>query len=331
MYLLRLVIVTILISTHQAGAREWVAKDGRKLEAEFVSLVGNKVTLQAAGGRTVTILLTLLSPADQQWVKSQGGKPAARQPEFVAAKPFVCDFQSDDWQINWNLGNPNLPRNFAVASSFPGQRSPSDRSLEITLKQGTHYGADFGYDFASGGDDEPEEAALTYRICFAADFNAEAVQGGKLPGFGGMYGEAGSAGRKVDGTDSWSARGAYWKPDVEGRIPTGVYVYHADMQKDYGDTLYFKEPLQRGRWYEVRLHIKLNTPGTTAGAKGQNNGVLQAWIDGRPAFERTDFRFRDVAKLKIRNAWFHFYHGGGQPASQDYKLWIDDVSITRPR
>ena len=330
MYLLRLVIVTILISTNQADAREWVAKDGRKLEAEFVSLVGNKVTLQAAGGRSVTILLALLSPADQQWIKSQRGKPAARQPEFVADKPFVCDFQSDDWQTPWNLGNPNLPRNIAVASNFPGQRSPSDRTLEITLKQGTHYGADFGYDFYSDGAVEPEEAALSYRICFAADFNAESVQGGKLPGFGGMYVEAGSAGRKVDGTDSWSARGAYWKPDAEGRIPIGFYVYHADMQKDYGDTLYFNEPLQRGRWYEGRLYIKLNTPGT-AGAKGQNNGVLRAWIDGRPAFERTDFRFRDVDRLKIRNAWFHFYHGGGQPASQDYKLWIDDVSITRPR
>ena len=52
MYLLRLVIVTILISTNQADAREWVAKEGRKLEAEFVSLVGNKVTLPAAGGRS---------------------------------------------------------------------------------------------------------------------------------------------------------------------------------------------------------------------------------------------------------------------------------------
>jgi hypothetical protein len=327
---LRLLGLVLLISTSQIQAREWTAKDGRKLEADFVSLVGNKVTLRPAGGRTITILLTLLSPADQQWIKSQSNAPAARPPEFAAGKTYVCDFQSDDWSTAWNLGNPNLPRNFAVAASFPAQKSPAERALEITLKQGTHYGADFGYDFASGGGSEPEEAELRYRICFAADFNAEAVQGGKLPGFGGMYGDTGSAGRKVDGTDSWSARGAYWKPDAEGRIPIGFYVYHADMQKDFGDTLYFSEPLARGRWYEVRLYVKLNTSGPTAGAKGENNGVLRAWLDGRPVFERTDLRFRDVDRLKIRNAWFHFYHGGGQPASQDYKLWIDDVSIARP-
>jgi hypothetical protein len=32
-------------------------------------------------------------------------------------------------------------------------------------------------------------------------------RGGKLPGFGGTFGQAGGDGRPVNGTDDWSARG----------------------------------------------------------------------------------------------------------------------------
>jgi hypothetical protein len=268
-----------------------------------------------------------------------------------AAEPkgpwFTCDFEKPEWQSGWNLGNPNLPRNLAIvphrttgpvkphyAPDTPpplsgGGKPTAGNALAITLKQGTHYGADFGFDFAAQTGSEPEEAILSYKLCFAHDFNAEAVQGGKLPGFGGIYtSDAGAAGRRVNGSDSWSARGAYWKPDAEGDIPIGFYVYHADMKSDFGDTWYFSKALERGKWHDIRLAIKLNTPAAKPGGKGRNNGLLRGWLNGRQVFEKRDIRFRDVDTLKIRNAWFHFYHGGGQPASTDYRLWIDDVVIS---
>jgi len=254
----------------------------------------------------------------------------------VAAPPggaskawFSCDFEQSDWQTRWNLGNPNLPRNFAIVTESPAPKIklPTNKALEVTFKQGTHYGADFGFDFAAQTDAEPEEAVLSYRLRFAPDFNAEAVQGGKLPGFGGMYGDAGSAGKRVHGNDAWSSRGAYWKPDAQGNIPIGFYVYHADMKNDYGDSWYFPQALERGKWHNIRLAIKLNTPASKSESKGRNDGVLRGWVNGRQVFDKRDIRFRDIERLKIRNAWFHFYHGGRQPASTDYKLWIDDVVI----
>lgn len=314
-------------------AREWVSTDGRKLEAEFVSISGNRVTLKrASDGRNITVVLTLLSPADQAWIKARGTGASSSGPTLSTgtAKTYRCDFQTADWQTPWNMGNPNLPRNLAVVAEFPGRKSATEQALEVTLKQGTHYGADFGYDFASSGGAEPEEAYLTYKLCFALDFNAEAVQGGKLPGFGGVYGDSGSAGKKVDGSDSWSARGAYWKPDAQGRIPIGFYVYHPEMKGEYGDTWYFPQTLERGKWHEVGLYVKLNTPASTTGGRGLNDGILRAWLNGAPAYENREIRFRDTDRLKVRNVWFHFYHGGGAPASQDYKLWIDDVVIVRP-
>lgn len=260
---------------------------------------------------------------------------------------FTCDFEQPDWQVRWNMGNPNLPRNLAIVPHrtngpvkphdgpdtpppMPGAgRSGTGNALAITLKQGTHYGADFGFDFSTQTGSEPEEAVLSYKLCFAPDFNAEAVQGGKLPGFGGIYGsDTGAAGKRVNGSDSWSARGAYWKPDAKGDIPIGFYVYHADMKSDFGDTWYFSKALERGKWHDIRLYIKLNTPASKPGGKGRTNGILRGWLNGRQVFEKRDIRFRDVDMLKIRNAWFHFYHGGGQPASTDYRLWIDDVVIS---
>jgi len=266
----------------------------------------------------LAVLLGLLAPVRAQ---VPGGKTFAS---------FTCDFEQPDWQTRWNMGNPSVPRNLAIVSEAAGRKIkfPAGKALEIMLKQGTHYGADFGFDFAAQTGAEPEEATLSYRLCFAPDFNAEAVQGGKLPGFGGIYGEAGAAGKRVNGSDSWSARGAYWKPDARGNIPIGFYVYHADMKSDFGDTWYFTKPLERGRWHEIKLAIKLNTPAAKPGGKGRHDGVLRGWVDGRRVFEKRDIRFRDTDRLKIRNAWFHFYHGGNAPASADYQLWIDDVVIS---
>ena len=119
--------------------------------------------------------------------------------------------------------------------------------------------------------------------------------------FGGLYGDAGTGGKKVNGSDAWSARGAYGPPDALGRIPIGFYVYHADMPGDYGDTWYYAV-LERGKWHEIRLYIKLNTPALTPGARGFNNGILRAWVNGALVFNNRDIRFRDTDKLKIRNA-----------------------------
>ena len=106
----------------------------------------------------------------------------------------------------------------------------------------------------------------------------------------------------------------------------GHYVYHADMEDIYGDIdlwqLDDRGYLERNRWYCVDQSLRLNTPG-------QNDGVLRAWIDGRLAYERTDWRWRDVDSLKIERIWMNVYHGGTLPAPQDVHLYIDNVVIAK--
>jgi hypothetical protein len=86
--------------------------------------------------------------------------------------------------------------------------------------------------------------------------------------------------------------------------------------------------LDNNRWYCVDQYCKLNTPGKE-GEAGKRDGILRAWIDGRPAFEKTDIRFRDVGQLKIEQIWMNVFHGGTQKSPYDQHLYIDNVVIAK--
>jgi hypothetical protein len=80
-------------------------------------------------------------------------------------------------------------------------------------------------------------------------------------------------------------------------------------------------------WYAIEMYCKLNSLGKD-GEPGKKDGVLKAWIDGQSAYERTDLRFRDVAKLKIETVWVNVYHGGTKPAPDDLHLYLDNLVIS---
>jgi hypothetical protein len=71
----------------------------------------------------------------------------------------------------------------------------------------------------------------------ADDWN-QTLQGGKMPGISGTYGIAGRGGRKSDGRNGWSVRGAFHlsipQDNSGGLRPIGTYCYHADMRGQYG-------------------------------------------------------------------------------------------------
>jgi hypothetical protein len=169
-----------------------------------------------------------------------------------------------------------------------------------------------------------------YYLRLGDDWN-QTVDGGKLPGFSGTYGKAGWGGRKVDGTDGWSARGSFGLAipagnPLAGLQPIGTYCYHAEMRDTYGDIWVWQRGyrgfLEKNRWYCLEQQVKLNQPE-------RNDGLLRAWVDGRLAFEKTDIRFRTVATLKIEQVWMNVYHGGTKPSPYDQHLFLDNVVIAR--
>lgn len=60
-----------------AGAREWTSVSGTKLEADFVRIAGDMVTLKKPDGQSLGIRKQLLSAEDQAFIKEQAGEAAA--------------------------------------------------------------------------------------------------------------------------------------------------------------------------------------------------------------------------------------------------------------
>jgi hypothetical protein len=238
---------------------------------------------------------------------------------------FRCDFESDEWWLEW--GERDQPERTHAVSEDPQRKfEPQDgRALRIRVDEGGHYGLSLTYDFEEQLGSEPEEIWFRYYVRLADNWNPE--RGGKLPGIAGTYGRAGWGGRKVNGTDGWSARGLFSGRE-DNHTPIGFYCYHADMRGRYGDNWEWDgddfSGLENNRWYCIEQYVKMNTPR-------MNDGVLRAWVDDRLVFEKTDVRMRDVDSLKIESVWINVYHGGSWTATADHHLYVDDVIISRNR
>lgn len=243
------------------------------------------------------------------------------------SKPVVlqCDFDTDDWWRAW--GAREQPANTKLVG---GEQALGGRgqSLQVTVPKGEHLGTSFAFRFRRQLGSEPEEIYFRYYVKFDPDWK-NATSGGKMPGISGTYGRAGWGGRRVNGSDGWSARGLFETRYGASETALGFYCYHADMRGRYGAHWEFQPKLAHGRWYCVEQYCKLNTPGEAEG-RGKSDGILRGWIDGNLAFEKTDIRFRDVDSLAIEEVWCNVYHGGATPVPrEDIHVYFDEMVISR--
>lgn len=186
------------------------------------------------------------------------------------------------------------------------------RSLRVGIAEGDHYGTAMDYQFGEEAGSEPERLHSRYSLYVPPE--TEIRGSGKLPGPVGTYDTAGWGGRPSDGTNGWSARMGFEEPDGDGDVQLRSYVYHADMDGEYGANFDWDRggngALRAGRWYRVDNYVRLNTPG-------ERDGVVRGWVDGDLALDVTDLRFRDVDRLKIQDFWFRVYYGGDDPSPTD--------------
>ena len=106
----------------------------------------------------------------------------------------------------------------------------------------------------------------------------------------------------------------------------GNYVYHSKSAK-YGQVLNWPGGglaalIQPGRWVCVEQRVRLNAPG-------REDGVLQAWVDGRLVLDRKDLRLRDAPDIHVEEAWMNIFHGGTGVPPVDLHTYIDQVVIAR--
>jgi hypothetical protein len=270
--------------------------------------------------KVMVFALAAAAAGDQD--KAFGSEPRPGEQSNVL---LSCDFEADDW---WKaFKSKRQPENTAMVSGEKALAGKG-RSLQVTTPRGEHLGTSFAYKFREQIGAEPEEIYFRYYLKFDADWK-NATSGGKLPGISGTYGKAGWGGRKVNGSDGWSARGLFETRNGADSTAIGFYCYHAEMRGKYGENFRFSPRLAHGRWYCVEQYCKLNTP-SDSGGRGKSDGILRGWIDGQLAFEKTDIRFRDVDSLKIEEVWINVYHGGETPVpAEDIHLYLDDVVISR--
>jgi hypothetical protein len=211
-----------------------------------------------------------------------------------------------------------------------GFRALDGNALAVTLLRGKHLALNHQIYFRSLPGGEPEEAYFRYYLRLGDDWNPE-HEGGKMPGFAGTYGRAGWGPRATNGLNGWSARGNFFAVDPDSAKVSqlrglGSYVYTATTTQVDGEVWGWNLGptglVPKNRWVSIEQRVKLNTPG-------QDNGVLQVWVDGQPAFSRTDIRWGDTAALKIESVWMNVFYGGTGVPTHDMTLYIDNLVIAR--
>lgn len=295
------------------------------LRLHLIGLTGSQATIgvfRCAQGHDVPAEEPLLGFA----AKYPGDKGIEKDPAAI----FATGFESEKWTEEWTQAAPLKALAIRDADADLKFEPLSGKALRSELAKGELTALNTLYKFQKQIGSEPEEIYFRYYLRLANDWN-QTVQGGKMPGISGTYGVAGWGGRKSNGTNGWSARGSFALSAPEGNPlaglhPIGTYCYHTDQKGNFGDGWIWNRGyrgfLEKNRWYCIEQHLKLNVPG-------EKNGMLQAWVDGRLAFEKTDIRFRQVDKLKIEQVWLNVYHGGTVPSPYDQHLYIDNVVIAK--
>ncbi|WJG08472.1 polysaccharide lyase [Aliiglaciecola sp. LCG003] len=201
------------------------------------------------------------------------------------------------------------------------------KSVVLPFRTSRNLAGNLDFYFKAQLGHEPEEAYFRYYSMLAPGSNVSG--GGKLPGFGGTYNQAGWGGRANNGENGWSARGAFYQSisssnqDWAARMPIGSYIYEVDTKNKYGKSIPWGDELstlQPGKWYSIEQYLKLNTPG-------EEDGILTVWIDGIKIFHRNNLNFRTTDNLKIEKIWMNYYFGGVAKPSKNFDMYLDNVVI----
>jgi hypothetical protein len=198
---------------------------------------------------------------------------------------------------------------------------------------------------------EVNEAWYSYDLMIMPGANKAVIENGKLPGFAtvtrpdddyvvshyqlpfphGTIGTliAGNGGGMVHGNDGWSDRGDWLCPrypphPLAGKWPLSTYCYNPDFVDFNGQQLpwdnYGTGVLDEGRYYHIEHRLRVNSVPATG--KGNNDGELEARVDGKLALFYPNLRLRDAGPyaattqygiataMGIRNFWLCAYHGG---------------------
>jgi hypothetical protein len=181
--------------------------------------------------------------------------------------------------------------------------SPTPAMPKIGGKLG---GFEIGQGSASGGNFSTTGAS--FRITFANE--------GGLLGY--VYPQVRRAFRDDDkgSSISWDLLDQSAAFQRISKITKGVHVFVPEGGKQ-GD---FDLELKKGRWNEIEMYAKLNTPG-------KYDGVLELTVNG--VKKRTEHARLRHTGIRLQAFKLHPFFGGSQRPPFDTKAWYADFSFSR--
>lgn len=205
--------------------------------------------------------------------------------------------------------------------------------LRSIIPVGEHWGSSGHWYFEENGLEDPDELWWRYWLRFPEGFYIDPPNRGKLPGVGGLY-TYNCLGNRPSTPEEpcFSARMLFSRDYGQDGNPNGIadetligfYVYHLDSPPTRGD-IWTWDPgvatLDHGAWYCVEGHIALNTPGS-------RDGLLQGWVDGKAAFDRSGIGFRRAEEgwMGIKSFWFDIYYGGEESVASN-EIHFDSLAF----
>jgi hypothetical protein len=236
---------------------------------------------------------------------------------------FCEDFERDDWKRQWTAPDEKSSVTEDPATVFQGRRA-----LQVRAKAKEH-GTDGWHRIVF-----PEGLAKVHvraYFFFPKDFAIAPCNGVKLFGVGATPRE-----RKPDGYPIWKSSVVPNGRDffntmltVTNRWQLSFYYYNPDQRGEYGTGRDCNQPgpgkLTTGQWQCIELMCQANDPG-------RKNGVIRAWLDGRPCGQVEGIRFRDVENVVLREMALVGYFGGAGPTNtspKDQCYFVDSLVVAR--
>jgi len=143
-----------------------------------------------------------------------------------------------------------------------------------------------------------KEIYFSYRLKFKPGF--EPVLSGKLPGvLGEPVPETNNRPKYEDGFIhmlSWN-----FFPDLVN------YIYHQDQPGQYGQPFALGYGLPTGVWMTITTRIVMNT---VSNDRGNNDGILETYIDNKLIHQLENLRFRNFNHIGIDHLVINLHFGG---------------------
>jgi hypothetical protein len=200
--------------------------------------------------------------------------------------------------------------------------TPSGRCLKVKYPKGKVDTKESGANWETKLDGNYQELYMSYYVKFDGTFDF-ITNIGKLPGLaGGLNFE--DSGRDTE----WSGK-LMWR--LDGKIQ---FYLHQPITSE--KQFFWKEGgvfpvFKTNQWFHIEIHYKLNT---VSGSTANQDGLMEAWLDGKLVGRHTNITFRKNNAVGINSLFFSTFFGGNaadDAPSKDEYAFFDEFIVSKSR